>query len=109
VVEIRKYVDEQGRAPFDDWLEGVKDQRARARILTRIDRVPMGNEGDWKPIKASGGVRELRIPEGKGYRVYYAWDGETAILLLCGGNKSSQSADAKLAGDYWRNWRKMHD
>jgi len=57
-------------------------------------------EGDWKSV--GEGVRELRIPTGKGYRVYYAWHGEVIILLLCGGDKSSQINDIKKARRFWR-------
>lgn len=72
------------------------------RIKVRIDRLALGLEGDWKPV--GEGVRELRIPEGKGYRVYYGWDGETVVILLCGGNKDSQSADIEAAKAYWRDY-----
>ena len=100
MVEIRKYVDEQGRIPYDDWLVHVRDRQAIARINTRIRQMEGGNEGDWKPV--GEGVRELRIPVGKGYRVYYALDGTEVILLLVGGDKSTQSADIKTAKRYWR-------
>lgn len=63
-----------------------------------------GLEGNWKSV--GEGVRELRIPEGKGYRVYYAWDDDKLVILLCGGDKSSQSKDIERARIYWR---KYHD
>ena len=98
--EIRKYTDESEGVPFDRWIKKLRDRRAKVRILNRIDRLSLGLEGDWKPV--GGGVREMRIPEGKGYRVYYAREGETVVLLLCGGDKSSQKADIVKAKEYWR-------
>lgn len=100
MVEIRKYMDEQGGCPFDDWLEELRDRRAAARILVRLNRLEMGLEGDSKSV--GEGVRELRITEGKGYRVYYGWVGDTAVLLLCGGDKRRQDQDIEQAKRYWR-------
>lgn len=102
MVEIHKYRDAHGFIPFDHWLSGVRDYRARMRIKIRIDRLSLGLEGDWKPV--GDGVRELRIPEGKGYRVYYAWDGDSVVLLLFGGNKASQQKDIEAAKHYWRDY-----
>ncbi|WP_298856079.1 type II toxin-antitoxin system RelE/ParE family toxin [uncultured Ruegeria sp.] len=89
MIEIRK------TDLFDKWLKGLKDQRAKARILVRITRLSLGNPGDVKPV--GEGVSELRISEGKGYRVYYVPRGDVLIILLCGGDKSSQQADIKTA------------
>jgi putative addiction module killer protein len=100
--EVRKYADERGVVPFDQWMQRIRNIRAKARILNRIDRLSLGLEGDWKSV---GCVRELRIPEGKGYRVYYAWDGDAIILLLCGGDKASQQSDIAKAKEYWRSYR----
>ena len=101
MVEIRKYCDAQGRVPFDIWMNGLRDIRAKHRIQVRLRRLSLGLEGDWKPV--GGSVRELRIPEGKGYRLYYAWDGETVVVLLCAGDKSTQQHDIELAKTYWRD------
>lgn len=81
----------------------MRDLRARMRVKVRVDRLALGMEGDWKSV--GGGVRELRIPEGKGYRVYYAWDGDTVVILLCGGDKASEHNDIELAKSYWREYR----
>lgn len=89
MIEIRK------TALFDKWLKGLKDQRAKARILVRITRLSLGNPGDVKPV--GEGVSELRISEGKGYRVYYVSRGDVLIVLLCGGDKSSQQSDITTA------------
>ncbi|WP_417419206.1 type II toxin-antitoxin system RelE/ParE family toxin [Hoeflea sp.] len=76
---------------FTRWLDGLRDRNARIRIATRIRRMEMGNPGD---VKAVGeGVSEMRITYGPGYRVYFVQDGKTVVVLLCGGDKSSQSRD----------------
>ncbi len=76
---------------FVDWLEGLRDSRAKARIITRLDRMEMGNFGDVKPV--GGGVNELRIHYGPGYRVYFVRRGPVVVILLCGGDKRTQHAD----------------
>ncbi len=80
---------------FATWLEGLRDRRAKAKIQIRIDRLSLGNPGDVKPV--GEGVSEMRIREGKGYRVYYVSRGEVLIILLCGGDKSSQQGDIQRA------------
>lgn len=102
MIRIRSYADEQGVRPFDRWFKSLRDLRAAARILTRLDRLENGLEGDAKPV--GEGVKELRIPEGKGYRVYYGWEEEKLVLLLCGGDKSSQQEDIERAKRYWRQY-----
>lgn len=104
VTEIRKYRAPGGRVPYDRWLARVKDERAKNRILVQIDRLALGLPGDWKPV--GEGVCELRIFEGKGYRVYFAHEGKTVVLLLCGGDKSTQQRDIELAKEYWREYRR---
>jgi putative addiction module killer protein len=102
-MEVRKYVDALGRCPLDDWLSRLRDRQGKARVQVRIDRLALGLEGDTKGV--GEGVRELRIDSGPGYRVYFAWDGPALVLLLCGGNKSSQASDIKRAKTYWRDYR----
>jgi putative addiction module killer protein len=80
---------------FVHWLEGLRDLRGRAKVLARIERLIGGNPGDAKPVGA--GVSELRINFGPGYRVYYLQKGTTLIILLAGGEKSSQSKDIQTA------------
>ena len=82
-------------AVFRDWRENLKDPQAKRRIRARIDRVYSGNFGDWKT--ESGEVRAMRIDYGPGYRLYYVIRGNKIVFLLCGGDKSSQSADIKKA------------
>ena len=80
---------------FSEWLHALKDARARAKILIRIDRAANGNPGDVAPV--GEGVSELRINYGPGYRVYYVQRGTRCILLLAGGDKSTQSKDIAAA------------
>lgn len=80
---------------FHAWLTNLTDSNARARIAVRIDRLALGNPGDVKPV--GGGVSELRIDYGPGYRVYYARTDRLVYLLICGGTKASQDADIKRA------------
>lgn len=84
------------------WLARVTDSRAKGRIAVRITRLGLGLEGDWKPVGT--GVRELRISEGPGYRIYYAWHGREIVVLLVGGDKSSQRRDIERAHAYWRDY-----
>lgn len=90
-------------ATFDRWLRRLKDRRAAARVQVRIDRLAAGNPGDVRP--AGNGVSELRIDHGPGYRVYYLQEGQRLIVVLCGGDKSSQTRDIDQAhriADQWR-------
>lgn len=80
---------------FSKWLDRLRDGRARARVLSRLNRVEEGNLGDAKPV--GEGVSELRIDYGPGYRVYYTRKGKTIIVLLVGGDKSTQSQDITRA------------
>ena len=80
---------------FADWLDGLADQVAVARIVVRIRRLELGNPGDVKPV--GGGVSELRIDYGPGYRLYFSQRGSALVVLLCGGDKSNQKKDIALA------------
>ncbi len=80
---------------FTTWLSKLKDVRAQTKILVRLDRVREGNFGDYHAV--GGGISEIRITEGQGYRVYCTIKNQSIIFLLCGGNKSSQDKDIKLA------------
>lgn len=80
---------------FDEWLSGLKDVRARARIAQRIESAQAGNFGDCKPV--GEGVSEMRIDIGAGYRVYYVRIGDVVYLLLAGGDKSTQQRDIRHA------------
>jgi len=102
-MKIKKYVTADNNGPFETWMQKLKDKRAKAQILIRLDRIiQAGHFGDHKSV--GNDVYELRITEGKGYRVYYAIEGKTIILLLCGGSKATQSKDIKLAKQYWSDY-----
>lgn len=82
-------------AEFAEWLRGLADIRVKAKIAARIDRLALGNPGDVAPV--GEGVSDLRIHYGPGYRVYFVQRGRALVILLCGGDKSSQAGDIKTA------------
>jgi putative addiction module killer protein len=89
VIEVRQ------TEVFAGWFESLRDRKARGRIDVRIRRLSLGNPGDVKPV--GGGVSELRIDYGPGYRVYFVQRGPTLIILLAGGEKRTQQRDIKKA------------
>ena len=95
MIEIRK------TQIFGEWIDGLRDIHARARILVRIERLVAGNPGDVRPV--GEGVSELRIDHGPGYRVYYKKQGQEVVVLLAGGDKSTQARDIKIALRLARN------
>jgi len=86
---------------FKEWLASLRDRLARARILNRIDRLAQGNRGQWRSV--GDGVIELKIDYGPGYRVYYVARGNVAVVLLVGGDKSSQERDIRRAKELAAN------
>ena len=100
--EIVVYADPHGFKPWAEWLAHLKDPTARARIFARLKRLKQGNYGDCKSV--GDGVFELRFFFGPGYRVYFGEIEGSIILLLCGGDKSSQAQDIKQAMDLWREY-----
>lgn len=98
---INEYTDDEGKSPYADWLASLRDARARAKVILRVDRMELGLFGDVEPI--GEGLSELRIHYGPGYRVYYGKEGQHIYLLLCGGDKSTQSKDIKRAKAYWQS------
>lgn len=105
--EIVLYVTDDGQCPFERWLEALRDGLGRARIRKRLDRIELGNLGDVKPV--GEGVLEFRIDYGPGYRVYFAQVGSSIILLLCGGDKSTQTQDISRAKQYWIDFQERSD
>ncbi len=97
------YHDAAGNEPFTDWLNSLRDPTTRRRILKRLLRLEQGHYGDYKPVRA--GVNELRFFFGAGYRVYFAEDGDTIVVLLNGGDKDSQSRDIQQALTYWQEYK----
>jgi putative addiction module killer protein len=98
---IAYYTDEHGYKPFREWLHKLRDQIAAVRIRARLTRVRAGNFGSVRNV--GEGVVELKIDHGPGYRVYYAIDAGTIVLLLCGGDKRTQQRDIEIAQRFWKN------
>jgi putative addiction module killer protein len=105
--EIRNYQKADGKNPFAEWLDSLRDMRARVKIERRLQRVELGNLGDYRSV--GEGVFELRIDYGSGYRVYFGQIGTTIILLLCGGDKSTQEQDIVTAKKYWRDYERSEN
>jgi putative addiction module killer protein len=101
---IRRYRTEGGREVITEWLDSLRDVRAKARIVARIARLKAGNLGDSKPLR--DGVSELRVDYGPGYRVYFGMVGFQVILLLCGGDKRTQDADIDKAVGYLADFKR---
>ena len=102
-IELLEYVNESEKNIFHEWLYKLKDKTARARIRVRLNRVRLENFGDCKSV--GGGVNELRVDYGPGYRVYFGRDESHIIILLCAGSKKSQSKDIELAKQYWTEYK----
>jgi len=106
--EVHAYTTERGVSPFNRWLEGLKDKRAKAKVLARITRASFGNFGDWKKIAGRTGLREMRDHYGPGYRIYYSIEGQRIILLLAGSNKKDQKKAIAQASERLADYRTRH-
>jgi putative addiction module killer protein len=104
---INEYLDAAGKSPYADWLDQLRDAKTKAKIMMRVDKMELGLFGDAEPI--GEGLSELRIHYGSGYRVYYGKEGRYLYLLLCGGDKSTQSKDIKKAKAYWKDYKQRND
>lgn len=100
--QVLHYQTAEGRIPYQEWLDTVKDPVGFSAIQVRADRLERGLFGDHKPV--GDGVWELRVNTGPGYRVYYARAGKVVVILLCGGTKRSQRVDIETAKAYWRDY-----
>ena len=100
--EVQKLELANGNIPFDEWYFAIADTKTRAVIGSRLTRVRGGNLGDHKSV--GGGVSELRIDFGPGFRVYFGRRGRQVIVLLGGGDKRSQARDIKTAQELWRRY-----
>lgn len=106
--ELRRYCAKDGRQPFSDWLNGLKDKSLMARIRMRLRRVETGNLGDCKSVGV--GLLELRLHHGPGYRIYLGCHGDQLIILLGGGDKTTQQADIRIARHRWTDWKeRLHE
>ncbi len=101
--EIQRYMTPDGKVPFSEWLDSLRDLKAKFKIDGRLDRVGTGNLGDYRVL--GEGVCELMINYGPGYRVYFGQVEETIVLLLIGGDKSTQEQDIRKAQKYWTDYR----
>ena len=95
MIEVRQ------TALYAEWFAGLRDRQAKTRIDIRIRRLSLGNPGDVKPV--GEGVSELRVPYGPGYRVYFVQKGDLLVILLAGGDKSSQHRDIRVARELARD------
>ena len=105
--QIQNYQTADGRTPFEEWLGSLRDLKARVKIEKRLQRVKLGNLGDYRSV--GEGVCELKIDYGPGYRVYFGQIGLTILLLLCGGDKSTQEQDILKAKEYWRDYERREN
>ena len=105
-IQLIEYQDHRGRIPFREWLDSLRDVQTQATIDARLTRVRRGNFGNCRSV--GGGIQELKIDIGPGFRVYFGREGNDLVLLLCGGDKRSQSTDITRAKLYWADY-KEHD
>jgi putative addiction module killer protein len=104
---LRHYEASNGRRPFAEWLWSLSDRNAAARVQTRLDRLRLSNFGDARSL--GKGLSELRIDIGPGYRVYFMVEGKSAVMLFCGGDKSTQQRDIRRAREYLTDYRRRPD
>ncbi|MCL4558843.1 MAG: type II toxin-antitoxin system RelE/ParE family toxin [Deltaproteobacteria bacterium] len=102
--EVLYYKKADDDVPFLKWLYSIEDKTTRAKMRIRLDRIAAGNLGNYRPV--GDGVNELKIDYGPGYRIYFAFDGQKIVVILCGGDKSSQGKDIKLAKEYWADYKR---
>lgn len=107
VFTLKPFVLKDGSCLIKEWLRSIRDTQTRQRIQVRLDRIERGNMGDCKPV--GEGVSKLRLDFGAGYRVYYALAGATLVILLGGGDKSTQASDIKAAQALWKDHKNDTD
>lgn len=100
---IEIYEKSDGSRPFEKWYDNLKDEKTQVRINARLDKIASGNFGDVKSV--GDGVCELKFSFGPGIRIYFAQTRETIVLLLIGGDKSTQSRDIKKAKEFWMEYK----
>ena len=105
--EIQRYITSDGKVPFAEWFDALRDSRAKANIEARFERVKLGNLGDYRSV--GQGVCELRIKYGSGYRIYFGQIGSTIVLIFSGGDKSTQDEDIPIAIEYWRDYERREN
>jgi putative addiction module killer protein len=100
---LKKLETPEGIVPFDDWYFGLRDKKTKAIIAARLLRIQVGNLGDVKSI--GEGVFEFRINFGSGFRIYFGEAGNTIVVLICAGDKSTQERDIQIAITLWEKYR----
>jgi len=104
MLELRQYQTVDRKVPHREWFDGLRDRKTAAKVAARIDRLVQGNFGDYRAL--DGGVYELRVDWGPGYRVYFGRVGKVILLLLCGGDKTTQDRDIRRAKAYLQDYEK---
>ena len=104
--EIRFFQTSNGHEPFNEWFRSIPDITTQNRIEARLTRITLGNFGDYRSV--GKGVSELRLHFGAGYRIYFGEVDNKVVLLLCGGDKSSQRRDIQLAQTYWQEYEETY-
>ena len=105
--ELLRYQGKDGQEPLTVWLHRLRDRQAHAHVLARLDRLENENFGQCRALQS--GVWELKIDHGPGYRVYFGERDSTIVLLLCGGDKSTQDRDIRKAKEYWIEFRSRNN
>ena len=100
IIEVIVFTKKTGKSPFYEW-ENKLDFKVRMIVANRLDRIHLGNFGDCKVIKGGGGIKEIRIDFGSGYRIYFGMHKSTIVILLVAGDKKSQLKDIETARQYW--------
>lgn len=101
-MDLAEYLDEKGRSPFESWFKRINAQAA-AKVTTALVRLEGGNTSNTKSVH--GGVYELKIDFGQGYRVYFGYDGPKVVILLAGGTKKGQNKDIAAAKKRWADYK----
>ena len=102
MIQIREYIDAEGRSRYTSWFDRLSAQAA-AKVSTALYRIELGNLSSVKSL--GGGVYESKINFGPGYRIYFGKEGNTLVVLLCGGTKKRQQSDIKTARSLWREYK----
>lgn len=103
-IKLFVYETEDGRKPYSEWFEELRDKKTKGVVQARLNRIRMGNLGDCKPV--GEGVFEFRMDIGPGFRIYFGKEGAEIVILLCGGIKKGQSRDIQRAIEYWADYRR---
>ncbi|TVP62987.1 MAG: type II toxin-antitoxin system RelE/ParE family toxin [Nodularia sp. (in: Bacteria)] len=105
--DVRRYITSDGRVPFAEWFDALRDPKTKSIIDKRLNRVSLGNLGDYRSV--GEGVYELKIDFGPGYRIYFGQIGKIIVLILCGGDKSTQDQDIRKSIEYLQDYRRREN